>query len=599
MIKTKFCRKKLPVFLAVFVLCSSFYAQEAADGFVVPLNEDFSKVLNAPVSVATNEESSSKSKVLQGLWIEATSHNNSLIRNISDGTKKGYEFDNSHFTSEANWWFWGDLNQNFHLDAEISVWKFDKTLYQANSYGSNVPDVTWGDGLQSFASMFFSPLKEMNDNGVGSFNKFSLNLAMPFIQARVGYGNLKAGGMSKFKGIFTVIDRWDDVGDGYMELKNGASFKQIGDFTIDALVALSEMRDSYGTYDYLDIKYSDKAEIAFTFGSTTTEEKLFYYNKANTNAFSGYAALTPIESLKIEGHYLGTFGTNVDLNGASSAGAGKLSFNGETWNISLMQSIAGENVNSVWGSDNASYDDINADTATTQIDFNKNFGLSKLNFTLGLDQGVTLNDSDNLSEGLMELRSQPYADFELGSVLGKDISLAVYGVFGFDRLAKGTSEDRETIFSFEEAAFEITATEIASYLKKLTFDYGVNISYKDWLSGSSYPLNKAYHSFMTNAQITDKVNVHAGAIVRYADNDDTNVPFAFSCGAKINNIPIFGKPHFWIHFTYGMNPYEDNNYSLYRADDPLNKSRHRTYLLNALDENTTISQISCGLIWDL
>lgn len=88
MIKTKFCRKKLPVFLAVFVLCSSFYAQEAADGFVVPLDEDFSKVLSAPVSVATNEESSSKSKVLQGLWIEATSHNNSLIRNISDGTKK-------------------------------------------------------------------------------------------------------------------------------------------------------------------------------------------------------------------------------------------------------------------------------------------------------------------------------------------------------------------------------------------------------------------------------------------------------------------------------------------------------------------------------
>lgn len=48
-----------------------------------------------------------------------------------------------------------------------------------------------------------------------------------------------------------------------------------------------------------------------------------------------------------------------------------------------------------------------------------------------------------------------------------------------------------------------------------------------------------------------------------------------------------------------MNPYEDNNYTLFRADDPLNKPLHRTYLLNSLYEDVTTSQISLGLIWNL
>ena len=48
-----------------------------------------------------------------------------------------------------------------------------------------------------------------------------------------------------------------------------------------------------------------------------------------------------------------------------------------------------------------------------------------------------------------------------------------------------------------------------------------------------------------------------------------------------------------------MNPYEDNNYSIYRRDEALEKWEHRTYLMNTLDGDTNTSHISLGLIWDL
>ena len=48
-----------------------------------------------------------------------------------------------------------------------------------------------------------------------------------------------------------------------------------------------------------------------------------------------------------------------------------------------------------------------------------------------------------------------------------------------------------------------------------------------------------------------------------------------------------------------MNPYESNNYTLYRADDGLNNPEYTSYLLNTLNENTNISEISLGLIWNL
>lgn len=607
--------KKLTAAIALGLVSSFAFAQEADDGFVVPLDEDFSKPAQQTQTlgqtVATVKETLSNSQIKQGLWIEVTSQNNSLIRNVSDGTKKGYEFDNSHFTGEFNWWFWGQINKNFQLDAEIGVLKFDKTLYQANTWGDNDPDVTWGDGLQNVTSIAFSPLKEGNDGEIGTFNKFALNFASPFVDVRFGYGDLKKNGMSNFEGIFNVIDRWNNVGDGYTELKNGAATREIGDFKIDALLALSEMRESYGTYDYLDIKYADKIEGAFTFGSTTPEEEYFYYNRTYTNAWSTYLALTPIEPLKLEGHLLKTFGSDVDTS-QTLAYAGRIGWQAGTWKVRVMQSFAGENVNSVWGSDGQSYDNINADTATTQIDLEKSFETSSLDFSVGLDQGITFNDYDHLTEGRTELRTQPYADFDLNKALDKDVTVGIYGVFDFDKTSKEESDnldkDRTYVAALNEAGLEIKAGGLFG-LQKTTLDYALknkwnsgtdDFSSKTWTGGHSYDLSRTYHSIMLNLEFNDKYSAHFGTIVRHdKDDDDTNVPFAFSVGGSIKRIPLPGKPMLWIHATYGMNPYEDNNYTLYRADDPLERATHRTYLLKSLDSNTTISQIAVGLIWDL
>ena len=601
--------KKTSVCMVLALVASLAFAQEADDGFIVPLNEDFSKPVvsadNAGFGDApTVSEAGGGSNLKMGLWIETQSDNVSLIRNISDGTKKGYEFDNSHFLTEANWWFWGEVNKNFQLDAEIAVLNFDKTLYQANSYAANVPDVTWGDGLQTLASMPFSFIKNGNDDTVGVFNKLGLNLATPFVDIRLGYGKLKKNGMSEFKGIYTVIDRWESVEDGYTELKNGREIREFGDFKIDALVAFSQMRsvsgNPYGLYDYLDVKYSDRVEAALTFGSVTSEEQLFFYNRTNKNAVSAYGAVMPIEALKIEGHWIGTFGTDQKIGGDSSGGAGKVSWNAETWKASLMSSITGVNVHSVWGSDGQTYDDINADTWTTRINANKSVNLEKLPFSIGLDETLTVNDSDNLSEGLMTFRTQPYADLDFSPLIGKSLTTGLYGVVTTDRLAKETSEDRNIVTNLSELGIEIVAGDVLT-LKKITLDYALSFERGDWdITKEEYPLNMTYHSIMANADVTDRFNVHLGSIIRAEETkDDTTVPFACAFGFSVKNIPIPGKPMLWTHFTYSMNPYEDNNYSMFRADDSSNKPMHRTYLLNSLNEETTKSHISIGLIWDL
>ena len=594
--------QKACALFATLGLAASLFAQEADDGFVVPLDQDLSKAISEAPAQTANQGGGIESgpKIKQGLWTEIYSDNVSLIRNVSDGKTSGYEFDNAHFVGEANWWFWGEINKYFTLDAEISVLNFNKTLYQANTYGANVPDVTWGDGFQTLLSMPFSIIKNGNDETAGAFNKFGLNLATPFVDVRIGYGKLKKNGMSTFKGIFTTIDWWESVEDGYTELKNGRELREFGDIKIDALVALSQMRsvkgNPYGMYDYLDVKYADLAEVAVTFGSVTSEEQLFFYNRTNKNAISFYGAVNLIDHLKIEGHYLGSFGTGYTIAGDTSAGAGKISWTADTWNVSVMQSIAGVNVDSVWGSEEQVYDDINVDTMTTQLDAAKSFALEKLPFTVGLDQGVTFNDTDNLSEGLLSLRTQPYADFDLSALTGMNLTAGVYGVVGIDRLAKETSEDRDVTAYLDEAGVELTLSDVAKNLKKLRLDYALTFDRGEW-NGSAYPVNTTLHSIMANADLTDRYNVHAGSIVRASD-DSTIVPFACAVGFSVKHIPFPGKPMLWVHATYSMNPYEDNNYSLFRADDPLNRMPHRTYLLNTLDNNTT-SHVSIGMIWDL
>lgn len=589
-------KNKILTAAAFALLTASAFGQAANDGFVVPLDEDLTK---AVVESAAPAAAAGNSSVLQGIWIETTSDSKALIRDVASGKKKGYEFDNSHFLSNANWWFWGDINKSFHLDAEIAVWDFDRTLYQANTYGANVPDVSWGDGLQSMAELFFAPLREGNDNGLGAFNKMGLTLATPYVDVKLGYGNLKANGMTHFKGIFTTIDRWNDVGDGFLEITNGKYIQEFGEFKVKALAALSEMKNvqsqPFGMYDLVDVKYADKAEVALTFGSTTSKENLFYYNKANTNAVSLYGAFNATPELKLELHGMGTFGTEIDLNADSLAYAGKVSYAGSFFGAALTGTYAAENANSVWGSDGQAYDDINADTVTGQLDFN----ITPVEFlTFSLDQGFKAEDTSALGDGLVNFRCQPQLDFDLNSLAGVDVTIGTYGVVNIDRLAKDVNASQNIVPYFEEAGIEVIASEVG-FAKKIRFDYGTKMLYETNAASDGYDRTYFYNSLMIDADLNDKVSVHIGGLFNtLKDSDDTFIPAAVACGVKINSVPLPGRPFFWAHFTYGMNPYEDNNYSLYRADDPLNNATHRTYLLNTLDAENA-SRIALGLIWSL
>ncbi len=590
-------KKVISAFAAVLI-CATAFAQNAEDewddSFYVDLNADFTQeVSDLP---AGDIEGGKMSNVLQGIWIEASGKTNAIIRDISSGEKKGYEVDNQHFSSNANWWFWGDINKNFHLDAEIGVWKFDRVLYQADSYGANVPVVTWGDGLQGLGSMFFSPIYGMNDNGVGSLNKMGFGINSPYINVKVGYGALQANGMSEFTGIYNVIDRWLDVGKGFTEVSNGKKLQKIGDVKINVLAALSRMRGTYGIYDILDAKFGEDYRAVATFGSKTTEEELFYYNKDNLNAGSLYLMANP-GNLKLEAHGIATFGTGLALDSSVLAGALRVGYTGDILGLSVKASWAGKNVNSVWGSDGQTYDDINADTITGKLDFTLQ---PKEFITLGLDETVTLNNVQALSDGLLNIRTQPLLDFDFSSLTDLDITASSYAVINIDRLAASTSENREMIYNFTEAGVELTAKDLAPSLKKLVFDYAVTFDFEDWKEGSSYDIGVTYNSFMLAADITDNLNLHGGAILRNKKAEDAAfVPFGFALGAKLTSIPLPGTPAFWMHFCYGMNPYSENNYSLYRADNWMNKAPHRTYLLNSLYEDYTSSQIGIGLIWNL
>ena len=602
-------KQKALALFAMIGLCSTLFAQEADDGFVVPLDEDFSKVtIAAPAAAATGP----MSNVKQGIYIKLTSSNKSLIRDIATGEKKGYEYDNSHLISEANWWFWGDISPKFHLDAEIAAWKFDKTLYQANSYADNVPTVTWGDGLQTLASMPFSFVSGMNDNTIGAFNKMGFTIITPWIEAKLGYGNLKANGMLDWKGIYHVIDRWNDVGKGFTELSLGKDVRHHGNVTFDATLALSRMRGTYGMYDVLDVKYGEDEknpllEGALTFGSMTTSEELFRYNEANKSAMSAYLAVAPLDPLKLEVHGMGTFGTDIDLDSDALAIAGRIGWTAEKWSVRVMESYAQKNVHSVWGSDGTDYDDINANNATTQLDVAV---APKDTFSFGLDQGISivLNTADGASKhnqykDFVSFRTQPYADIDLSSLIDKDVAIGLYGVMTFDKIAEESKTDKDLETTFKGAGLELRFGELAAYLKKLTFDYAVKANAKWEMTGSttdSYDFGEMYHSFMLGVDITDNFNINGGAVYRHwADKEDTQQPYGFAFGFAINRTPLPGHPKFWVHATYGMDPYEDDNFSVYRADHPDKKSLHRTYLLNSLDTNMTYSFIRMGLIWDL
>lgn len=603
-------RKSLLCLVLCLFAVSAFAQQEADDGFIVPLDEDLSKAVSVAPATATGPTAN----IAQGIWIEATSSNKAIIRNISDGTKKGYEMDNSHFLTNANWWFWGAINDTFFLDAEISVWDTDKTLWQSNSYAANDPTVTWKEGIQSLLASPFSFLYSANDDGIGTFNKMGFTITTPWFNTKLGYGVLKANGMIDFDGIYYVIDRWADQGNGFTEISLGNDLRKVGNFTFDATAGFSRMLDvsgyPYGMYDLLRVRYGEESsplvDGVFTFASATTSSQLFDYGDNATNALSAYLAVSPLSKLKLETHVLGTMGTDVSFNKNYLAFAGRVCWADEKWSLRAMESYAGANVDSVWGADGQSYDDINAGKSFAQVDA---FIQPVSWLSLGLDEGFSLPSYDvetitldyaNSTTANWSLRNQPYVDLDLSEFVGNDFTIGAYGVIYVDKVVSGKKDN--TIASLQEAGIELSYAPGLTALKKIKLDYATTSTYAKWTSsaGSKYKDSVSYHSVILSTDITDNFNMFGGMLYRvYATESATDQPLGFAVGCALKTTPLPGHPMLWTHFAYGMDPFEDNNYSLYRADDPQEKPLHRTYLLKTLDSNMTNSFIRLGLIWNL
>ncbi len=594
-------KKVLSALCCTLLLTTMFWAQEAddweEDDFFLDLSEDLTYAISDDEEGGAVTGGRNRSSILQGIWIETVSHTDAIIRDLATGEKSGYEIDDSRLKSNANWWFWGDITPTFHLDAEIGVWSFDKYLYRANSWGANAPLVTWTDGLQDFASLAFSPLYNANENSVGSLNKMGFTIQTTAANVRFGYGNLGKNGMSSWTGIYTVLDRWPDVGKGYTEITNGKGWQKIGPFQIDVLAGLSMTRGTYGTYDIASISWNDTVTGAVTFGSYTTQEELFFYNKENKNAASAYISYAPTSHLTIEAHGLKTFGTDISDAGNAWAGAGRFTWQKGMTDATLTVSYAGSEADSVWGAESAPYDNLHADSLTATFDGAINFSNV---VTLQLDERFTINETADLTKGLRTLTNQLNLDVNLEQVIDLPVSIGSYALINVDQLSYKTSKrGREIVPYFSEAGIECISEGLFD-LNKITLDYAVKAEYSSWKSGNTYPVDMIYHSLMANVDVSDRLSLHSGALIRSKkEADPTLVPFGIAAGFSLKKISMPGNPMLYLHGTYGMNPYSENQYSLYRADNSLNQATHRTYLLNDLNSDTTTSQISIGCIWDL
>ncbi|MDR1467862.1 MAG: hypothetical protein LBT00_01065 [Spirochaetaceae bacterium] len=532
--------------------------------------------------------------ISMGLWLEATSSNTFLTRDIATGKKEGFEFDRAAFKTKANWWVWAEFSPQFQLDTEIGLWDLDLPLYQANSYGANVPDTTWADGAQGVGSLFFAPVSEANSQTPGKLNKLGFTVSTPYVKGRVGYGLLKAGGMSHFTGIYNVIDRLDNVGRGYTELSLGPELQNIGDgITLNTLAGLSRTRAEYGFYSLVDLSFFERAEAALTLAGATNAPELFRYSEQNENAVSFYASYKILDNLKAAFHGLSSFGT--DFDSGPNAGAVAAGISGETgpYKGELTLSRAGPDAKTVWGDD----DSVIPDSLSAGLVqwFTINSGLK-----VGLDTNVSNYNTGDLGDGLVAMRNEPMVDVDVSTLIGLDMNLSLYGVVLLDRIAANLDAGRPWVSRFEEAGVELTLGGIA-FWEKLVFDYAVLAEYQDW--DGNYDRDTFYHSVMVNADITAALSVNMGTVIRLRENasDDRPLPLlGLAAGTSLKTgWKGFGSPRLWMHFTYGMDPYEDNNYSLFRYDDPSNRRVHRSYRLNHLDTAVDKSRIAFGFIWEL
>ena len=91
-------KKILTILGTAFLSFSMIFAQAANDGFLVPIDEDLT---DAITKAAAPQGAASGPSLMQGIWIEATSQTDFLIRDIATGEVSGFEVDENHFKSNV------------------------------------------------------------------------------------------------------------------------------------------------------------------------------------------------------------------------------------------------------------------------------------------------------------------------------------------------------------------------------------------------------------------------------------------------------------------------------------------------------------------
>jgi hypothetical protein len=111
---------------------------------------------------------------------------------------------------------------------------------------------------------------------------------------------------------------------------------------------------------------------------------------------------------------------------------------------------------------------------------------------------------------------------------------------------------------------------------------------------------------MIEASVNDSLGFTLGSILKNnPDPADTFIPYGFAGGVSyVTNWKAIGSPRVWMNAIWGMDPYEDVQYSLYRADSYKNGAiPHRTYLLNTVLDSANDclaeSHIRVGMTWDI
>ena len=593
-------KKIIAACLAGALFLFGLSAQEDFSDLDAMFNQDLSAQQSANSDGDGSGAAQGGQPLKMGMWIRVYGDSKFITRDKKNGTEKGYEFDKLSLVSKANWWFYGDLGK-FHLDAEVGVWKFDNTMYQANSYAGNIPTVTWGDGAQNLISRFWAPVSGMNDNTAGMFNKLGFKIQNPWVNTFIGYGELKDNTLTNWTGIYKTIYNYRDVGKGGIELSNGSRWSDFGDVKLKTMVGLSRSRAQYGSYSLVSVDLFDKANVSATFGSTTNKAELFRYDEQNTNAASLYASYNFTDAAKAEAHGMYTWGTDISgWFGQQAAGAIKLSYTTEKFSARASQSYAGSKAATVWGIDET----VGLDSLYTLA--GASYKITDA-FSLGMDYDMKFSDTENLADGHKNFRFMPMFDVEMEPLLSIPLSIKTYAAANLDIIEASVNSSKPSTFTFDEAGIEIAYEPKFAFLQKLVFDYAAKASYDSLSSGdSSYTHDIFYNTIMLEAQITERLGANFGALIKSKNgaDDGSFVPVGLAFGVNYQTKwEKIKHPRVYAQFLYGMDPYEDYDYELFRADSYKNAYvPHRTFLPNTWSDSANQflaeSHVRLGIIWD-